>query len=163
MPPRVISSTIGAVGVGETSVGVTVLSVSRNASKALQMTPGGYLDDGQPYPAHASLSLTQIHDQANPAWRGVVDWVEVERNTVALGSVALLVDDDPSLVAHTDMTEVAEADLDLPQGSQLKVTRYRANPEVGRACRRASFRFDWPAENSNFKLYQADIAYHSTI
>ena len=163
MPPRVISSTIGAVASGETSVGVSVLSVSKDASKTLQMTPGAYLDDGQTYAAHISLSLTRIHDEGNPSWRGVVDWVEVERNTVGLDSLGLLVDDDPAIQPHVDMNEVSEANLDIQQGTSLKVTRYVANPEVGRACRRASLRFDWAAANSNFELYQFDLAYHPTI
>ena len=168
MPPRNVGTTIGCITSGETTSGTIDLALARNGSKILKMVEGSFVDDGSAYTAFAELSLAPIHSEGGPSWRGVVDWVEIEYSGSAPSSLGLLLDEDPSgSVAHTSLNTVAVNDLDLPQGTDLLVTRYGANPggyasgsRIGLACRRASLRFDWAAANNNFRLLSIDLCYH---
>lgn len=148
---------ITAIHSGETSVGVITLLLGRIGTP-VQMTPTGYSDDGDAYSASLTLGLTTIAEDPSPESRGYVDYISIERNSYALSDVSLLIDDEPRTGAFTSLFANQRNPPYRSDGAGLIERQYpTARGPVGR---RASVKFDWPAESTNFNLYSFDTAYH---
>lgn len=96
----------------------------------------------------------------NPAWKGVLDWVELKGNAVLASSVKQLVDDDPTTGTYTTIPvppDVAQPSPDIISGPNLKTTRYNSNNPTAQML---SLQITWDAADQNFILYQSDVGSH---
>lgn len=165
---------IGATAIhsGEVSPGTQVLYAAINGT-VYYMTEGKYNDAGKPYPASmrtgliplAPLATTsnQIVQRVNPELVQAVDAIIIERDIHDISDIRINFDELPetdnayiSIVANAgDPTEVQ------PRKS-LITKRYTLAAEMGMA-ERASVQIDWPAVDSNFRLFSVDTEIHSPV
>lgn len=162
MPPWNVGTTATALCSGETATGTVDLLLARNGTKVVKQTKNTYTDDGSTYASSATLGLLHVSEasRGNPAWRGVVDWIEAKTNAVILSNVSQLNDDDPASGTYTSIGANVIDPPDVPQGTYIKLKRYPSMPDTNLA-RMSSIKLDWAAATTNWKLYTLDIAYHA--
>lgn len=157
MPPWTVGTTASALASAETSVGVIDLLIGRNAAKALKLVPTQYVDDVSPYTAQINTNMYRLAPDANPGFQGVHDWSEIKTDTNPPSQVSQLTDDDPTQGTYLDLTPNAEPSPLITQGTFLQTWRYPSNTP---SAQMMAMKFQWPAVNSNFHLYQMDEAFH---
>lgn len=164
MPPWDVGTTGSALVSGETAASTTVLTFARNQTKALKLVANTYQDDANNYSGALRTGMlwiaqaTDMSDRSNPEWRGVVDNVEIKTGTDLCDTVKQLNDDDPAYATYTTIAATAEANLDVPQGTYIKLTRYPSAPATN-VGRMTSIDMTWDAANQKFVMYQFAIAY----
>ncbi len=153
MPPWTVGGR--AIHSGETSVGAFDLLIGHTSSKVLKLTPAIYQDNAANYTAHLVTSASDITTGENAGHLGALEYVSIERNSVALGNVQAMTDDD--LITGTFVTrdDLVPSPLRVQGTNLLEDWAYFRKP----AARRAAVRFDWAAANSNFRLYSFDFAH----
>lgn len=160
MPPWSIS-TPQAIGSGETAAGTYRLFLGRTsggATKPLRLTVSTYQDDGANYTAQATLNLLPVGNEERPMELGALEYVGIERNSVALSDVGILVDEDPSGATFTSIFGNEAAPANRTNGTNL-VEFWYYNRSVVAPGRRFAIRLNWAAANSNFRLYSMTAAY----
>ena len=157
MPPWDTGTTGSALASYETSPGVFDLMLARNQTKSLKLASGTYNDDGNTYPAFVQTNMYRLTPDANPGWKGVLDWIELKTDTGTADDVLQLTDDDPSVVPFTSIVANAEDSPDIIQGQALKTNRY---PSAFPQAQMLALQVRWNAAESNFHLYQTDVALH---
>lgn len=164
MPPWNVGSTGTALISGEISASATVLAFARNGTKAVKLVSNTWQDDGTDYAGALRTGMLWIaaaqdmNDRSNPEWRGQVDNVELKTGTDLCDTVKQLNDDDPAYATYTEITATSENNLDVPQGTYIKLTRYPSAPTTN-VGRMTSIDMTWNAANQKFSLYQIAIAY----
>ena len=145
---------------GETSSGVFRLlcGFTTNQEVMMQME-GTYLDGPSPYPGSAVLGMTDIAPGQKPDWRGIVDFVDIKRDSGPLSGISQLNDDNPSLGSYVSIFANKEDAPLVPQGSFIKAERFTSMPDTN-VCRQTSIRLEWPAANQSSELYYLDIGFH---
>ena len=145
-----------AIASVETGPGVFKLLLAHTSGKILAADYDTYNDNGTPYSASQTLSLTNITSDDVPGQLGLTEYVVLEHNGVVPSQVLALVDEDPSVGTYVDIT----ANLEVPPLRKTVTTGlvegwyyYRDIPG-----RRMSFKVVWPTEDQNFKLYGFDVA-----
>src|SRR6266850_728106 len=160
MPPWDVGGSASALASNEISVGTIPLMCARNNSKALKLVPGTYTDDGNTYPAFVQTNMYRMTPDENPAWKGVLDWVELKGNAVTATTVQQLTDDNPTTGTYITIPvapDVAQLSPDIVSGPNLITMRYNSNNPTAQMV---SLQINWAAANSNFILYQSDVASH---
>ena len=166
MPPWKLqgATTATALSSGEIAVGDNRLCVVYNGTKVLQIG-STYLDNGTAFTSSITTGLLNMNRQNNPELNGTIDHIAVETNANRPDDVSILLDDDPSTGTYQsllDPTKFPNNPQDPPQrgqGANLLKKLYKAMPEIAQ-CQRASFKFDWNADSTNFKLYNLEAAHH---
>ena len=157
MPPWIVGSSASALMSAEISTGQIVLALARNQTKALKLISGTYSDDGNTYAASVQTNMYRLTPDANPAWKGVLDWVELKGNSVLASNVEQLTDADPTIDPYTSIVASAQPSPDITSSTNLRTTRYNSNTPSAQLL---SVTITWPAVNSNFRLYQSDVGLH---
>jgi hypothetical protein len=169
LPPWNVGTTASALCSGEIAESTTILTLARNQTKALKLVANTFTDDGDTYAgairtgmlwiADASAFLER-YDRSNPEWRGTIDNFEIKTGTDYADSVSLLMDDDPAQATYLPLSRIADANLDVPQGTYIKISRYGGEPGIDTLVgRMASLNAEWDAADDLFRIYQLDIAY----
>lgn len=153
MPPWVVANITGMAS-GEIAAGTQRLFLG-TTSKALFLHTTSYLDNGVPFTASVTTSLFDLIDTDNPSEAGVIDHLEVERNTAAILSVKYLTDDDPATSSFTTFAGSAISPPRRTQGTNLVEVWY---PQNGPNARRAAIQLNWTDANLNFKVYGIAVA-----
>ena len=153
MPPWTVGGR--AIHSGETSIGAFDLLVGHTSSKVLKLTPGTYQDNAVNYLAHLITSASDITTGENAGHLGALEYVSLERNSVALSNVQAMTDDDPTTGNFVPRDDLVASPLRVQGTNLLEDWAYFRKP----AARRAAVRFDWAAANSNFKLFSIDLAH----
>lgn len=157
MTPWQVGVSASALASGETSVGQIQLLIAKNQTKALQLVSGSYTDDATPYSASVQTNMYRLTPDTNPAWKGVLDWIELKGDAVLASNVEQLTDDNPNTGVYTSIVASAQPSPDIISGANLKTTRYDSNQPTAQML---SVRITWPAVDANFHLYQNDVASH---
>lgn len=157
MPPWQVGSTASALASAETTVGSIQLMLARNQTKTLQLVSGSYLDDATPYIASVQTNMYRMTPDTNPWWKGVFDGIELKTNPVLASNVEQLTDADPSVGTYVSIAASAQPSPDITPSASLPTTRYTSNVPTAQML---SLKITWAAADSNFILYQSDVAYH---
>ena len=139
---------------GETSTGVYTLLIAR-AFKPLKLTSTSYTDLGATYSASLTTGLMEMGEGKGPGEVANLEYIAVERNARALGDVLFLQDEDP---ASGTYSTVFTNRVDAPnrtQGTNL-VEDWFYRTTTATTGRRISVKFDWPSEETEFKLFAID-------
>lgn len=155
IPPRILNAS--CLASYETSVGTVDLIAGLRGAKAMKMVKGSYLDDGAPYAAFVNTNQFDISPAQNKAWKGVIDWVEWKRNAVPMGSVFQMTDDNPISGTFVDLTRNIGPSPNITQGKAILTERATSNSPTAQL---ATIRFEWPAANTGFEIYEIDLASH---
>lgn len=146
----------------ETAAGTWELLIGRGAAKPLKMSFSTYQDDGSSYTADVTTNLIPVVRQGNPSEYGVVQYISIERNAVALSNVQYLLDEDPTTGTYVSVAAAAISTNPVTPpgrtaGTNLVEEWYWTKLQT--SARRVSVKFSWAAANSNFKLFTFDPAY----
>lgn len=152
MPPWSLTG-LQAIHSGSTAVGTKSLLLGRS-KKPLIMDTSTYQDEGSSAAASATIGLIAVVPDDAIDQKNSVRRVIIERNSVALDTVNILTDEDPEGATFTSLTNTADPPY-RTNGTNLVEKHYLT--DSGPICRRAAFKFDWAAANSNFKLFSVDV------
>lgn len=173
MPPWSIVPT--AITSGETSPGVFTLLIGQQTSKKmLQMIPGQYTDNGSTYGMSGTLNTIPLVNEHLSSGSPIIDlfypqapehvaeleYVAMETNSILPTTVKRSFDDDPTLAAFTDITNVGTNPVVSPLHTATAVNVldrwYYDRAASGKRC---SVQFNYAAANNNPKLYTLTLAY----
>lgn len=152
-PPWAIAS-LGVCGSGQTAAGAFRLFIAKG-NKPLVVNHSSYQDDGSSYTAALYTNLYPINKD-NPTGVGVLDWIAVERNTVALTDVSYLTDEDFTSGTYTSIVANEVDPANRTPGTNLVEKWYGANTP---AAQRVSMLLNWAAATTKFILYSLDCVY----
>ena len=139
----------------ETSAGEFDLLVGHSSAKLLKLNPNTFEDDGTAYSANLKTNLFDIVPPQRPGGLAVLEYVGYEHNSVEPQSVRALTDDDPATGSHQTSADVVNPPQRTNGVALVEKWAYFRKLKA----RRASVRFDWSAENNNFRLYSFDLAH----
>lgn len=159
MVPWTVGRSGSALNSGETASGVVKLTLAYNGSKIIHQDSLSYVDGSTPYVASGTTNLLEMHPPNISEWNGVIDYIALETNAKVNSAVSVMTDDDPVTGTYLDVTANVQDPPRREQGANLVKKLYECSPDT-KACERASFKMDWPAENSNFLLYTVDVGWH---
>ncbi len=159
MPPWTVGTTASGLTSAEIQTGAIQLLLARNQAKSLQLVSGSYNDDGNTYAASVQTNMYRVTPENNPAWKGVLDWVELKGDAVLASTVQQLTDDDPTTGTYINLPTSGspQPSPDITSGPNLKTTRYNSNTPTAQMI---SLTIVWSAANQNFHLYQSDVSSH---
>jgi hypothetical protein len=112
-----------------------------------------FADAGVPYAPESRLNLVQVN-RDNPTSVGVLEYVGVERNNVALSDVGMLTDEDFTTGIYTSIFANETEPANRTNGVNLVEKWYWANTP---SAQRVSVSLKWAAVNSKFILYVLDV------
>jgi len=151
MPPWSIGGT--AIHSGETATGTYTLLIGR-ASQPLKLTTN-FTDLGSSYTASVTFSLSEICEGKGPGEVGHLEYIALERNSVALSNVSVLLDEDPASGTYQTIF-VNEVNPSNRTAGTNVVEKWYYQTTTGTTARRVSTKLDWAAASTEFKVFSID-------
>lgn len=159
--PWELARTVRSVGVGQTAAGTIKLFCGAFSNDLLTMYPlvldtttfqdgGGFSYDAKIY-----TNLMQVN-RDNPTSVGVLEYIGVERNAIALTDVSRLTDEDYTTGSYTSIFANESAPANRTNGTNLVEKWYWSNTP---AAQRVSGYLQWAATGTKFIMYTLDLIY----
>lgn len=148
-----------AMGSFETSPGqYTLLRTTNAGTEVGTMSPTTFSDFGSSYAESLTPGLMDMGEGKGPGEVGAVQYLALDRNSIALSDVQVITDDDPTVASGTSVFANEINPPDRVQGSSLISKWY---PLQGSGTQvtalRGTFKLVWNAQTSGWILYNVDF------
>ncbi len=139
----------------ETASGVyTMLRSTSSGTQVLKLNTAVYQDAGTSYFEFLMSGLVNLGEGKGPGEVGTIEYLALERNTVANNDVQTILDDNPLTGSFTSFFANEIAPPDRTDGSALIERWYYVRTGT---ARRGAFQLIWPTGTSAWQLYTVDL------